>query len=588
MPFEQGLDKLLLCTLNAKFIHSSLALRYLQSYCKGQTGFDIEIREFTINQNTSDIMADIYLKRPDVLAFSCYIWNIEPILQLCADYKQIAPETVIVLGGPEVSYTAPQILSAYSCVDYVIRGEGEETFKDLLASVKGDLPLSKVAGITYRQEGRIVDQAERAPLNNLDDIPFPYQGERGMLTDRIIYYESSRGCPFHCSYCLSGNSNGVRYFSLDRVKNDLAVLLGYNVKEIKFVDRTFNCNEQRAMEIMKFIADHRGTAKIHLEIDAGLFSDEMLEFLGTVPGGLFNFEIGIQSTYEPALRAVRRKQNWDRLSHNIRKIQSYGTIHLHLDLIAGLPGEDWEKLARSFNMVYSLNPDVLQLGFLKLLPGSDLIKECRTYDYIYQSRAPYQVLSNRDLSYRQIIALQQIEEILNQYYNSGDMPQTLKYIGQRIFGHEYFSFYHEFSLYWQVHGWFGLGHKKENLYSILQTFIRNKYPLCRETVNELLKYDFLTRNHKYVLPEGLLSNNPGNINDIIYSYLKNKEFTEEYLPGMAAKTSREIRKLVHLEYFHTDPLTFENHEQAVMFVYNPVSKTADKIINLSNTAYAHL
>jgi len=577
------MEKVLLCTLNAKYIHSSLALRYLRTYCGFQTKFDCKIEEFTINQNTSDIMAEIYMNQPDVLGFSCYIWNIRQILELCTDYKKVAPGTIIVLGGPEVSYDAEQMLSENPSVDYVVRGEGEETLKELLLAIKGDLPLSTVTGITYRDGNQIYRNADRDLMTNLDDIPFPYQDELDKLGDRIVYYESSRGCPFHCSYCLSGGSGGVRYFSMERIKNDLEVMLDYQVREIKFVDRTFNCNEKRAMEIIGFIIAHRGTTKIHLEIDAGLFSDSMLDFLATVPPDLFNFEIGIQSTFNPALTAVRRKQNWDRLSHNIRKIKSQGKIHLHLDLIAGLPGEDWENFMRSFNMVYKLEPDMLQLGFLKILKGSDLLRECGSYDYMYQSQSPYQVLSNRDLKYEQIVALTHIEDILNKYYNSGDMAKTVAYIGQKIYADNIFNFYNDFSIFWQSRLLFGLGHKKEALYNILQTFIMDVHPSHEEVINELLKYDYLCHNHKYGLPEGLRSRNPQNINDHIYSYTKNVKFIARHLPDFADKNAREIKKLVHIEYFNIDPVTLEiNSERVLMFVYSPITRKADRIINLSH------
>lgn len=582
MLFADEIKTVLLCTLNAKYIHSSLALRYLQTYCQSQTEYDYQIKEFTINQNTSDIMAEIYMNKPDVLGFSCYIWNIRQILELCTDYKKVAPDAIIVLGGPEVSYNSEQILLQNPSLDYIVRGEGEETLRELILAINRDLPLGTVTGITYRDGNQIFQNADRALMTDLDEIPFPYQNELDRLGERIIYYESSRGCPFRCTYCLSGGSGGVRYLSMERIKKDLEVMLGYQVREIKFVDRTFNCNEKRAMEIIDFIIAHRGTTKIHFEINADLFSDSMLEYLATVPHDLFNFEIGIQSTFTPALTAVRRKQNWDRLSHNIKQIKSQANIHLHLDLIAGLPGEDWENFIRSFNMVYNLEPDVLQLGFLKILKGSDLLLECESYDYMYQSQSPYQVLSNRDLKYEQIIALTHIEDILDKYYNSGDMKKTIAYIGEKVYFDNIFNFYSDFADFWQSRLLYGLGHRKEALYSILQKFIGEKHPSHEQVINELLKYDYLCHNHKYGLPEGLRSRNPQNINDLIYSYTKNAVFIAKHLPAFAAKTAREIKKLVHIEFFNVDPDTFEiSMERLLMFVYNPISRTADKIIELS-------
>ncbi len=583
MLFAYGMRQVLLCTLNAKYIHSSLALRSLGAYCRQQTAFAIKIKEFTINQNPSDIMAEIYMHRPDVLGFSCYIWNIRSILDLCRDYKKIAPHTVIVLGGPEVSYDARQTMLENPEIDYIVRGEGEETLKQLLQAISGAINVTGVLGITYRDGENIHHNADRA-LISLDDIPFPYEDELDKLSDRIVYYESSRGCPFQCAYCLSANSGGMRYLSMARVKRDLALMLRYKVREIKFVDRTFNCHEKRAQAIIDFIVAHRGSVKIHFEIDAGLFSDSMLEYLASVPKGLLNFEIGIQSTYEPALKAVKRKQDWGRLSHNIKVLKAHNNIHLHLDLIAGLPGEDWEKITRSFNMAFNLQPDVLQFGFLKILKGTPLWRESEKYDYLYQSHSPYQILSNQDLTYEQIINLNQIEAMLNQYFNSGDMPHTIAYINEMIYNTDAFSFFYDLAAYWQSHGWFARGHKKEALYSMLQAFIVEHHPTHAEFAAEILKYDYLCRNHKYGLPQGLTSVNPPNINNIIYSYVKDHKFVEQNLPQFIGSTAYEIKKLVHIEYFKINPAAYKVKGKAkLMFIYDPVARIADKVIDLSAT-----
>ncbi|MEA4924424.1 MAG: B12-binding domain-containing radical SAM protein [Syntrophomonadaceae bacterium] len=583
MLFAYGMRQVLLCTLNAKYIHSSLALRSLGTYCRQQTAFEMKIKEFTINQNLSDIMAEIYMNRPDVLGFSCYIWNIRLILDLCRDYKKIAPHTVIILGGPEVSYDAHQTMLENPEIDYIVRGEGEETLRQLLQAVSGAINVTGVLGITYRDGENIHHNADRA-LISLDDIPFPYEDELDKLSDRIVYYESSRGCPFQCAYCLSANSGGIRYLSMSRVKRDLALMLRYKVREIKFVDRTFNCHEKRAQAIIDFIVAHRGSTKIHFEIDAGLFSDSMLEYLASVPQGLLNFEIGIQSTYEPALKAVSRKQNWERLSHTIKVLKAHNNIHLHLDLIAGLPGEDWEKITRSFNMVFNLQPDVLQFGFLKILKGTPLWRESGKYDYLYQSQSPYQILSNRDLTYAQIINLNQIEAMLDQYYNSGDMPHTLAYINEMIYNTDAFSFFRDLAAYWQSHGWFARGHKKEALYSMLQAFIFEYHPAYAEFAAEILKYDYLCHNHKYGLPQGLTSINPPNINNLIYSYAKDPKFVEQNLPQFTGRTAYEIKKLVHIEYFKINPVAYKEKGKAkLMFVYDPVARVANKVIDLSET-----
>ena len=582
MLVKVGMERVLLCALNAKYIHSSLALRSLQAYNLAHTKFDIRIKEFTINQKTMDIMADIYLTRPDVLGFSCYIWNIKPILELCADYKKVAPRTIIVLGGPEVSYDAKQLLYDNPFIDYVIRGEGEATLKELLGGINGELPRESIKGISYRDQGQIFSNPDRELIPCLDDIPFAYRDEMNQLSDRVVYYESSRGCPFRCTYCLSSNSPGMRNLSLERVKSDLDMMLDYQVREIKFVDRTFNCDEKRAREIMDFIISRRSKSKVHLEIDAGLFSDSMLDYLAGVPPNLFNFEIGVQSTFKPALDAVRRNFNWDRLSHNINRLRSYHNIHLHLDLIAGLPGENYETFKRSFDMVYNLKPDMLQLGFLKILKGTPLQKECDRYGYVYQSHSPYQILSNHAINYEEIMTLTCIEEILAKYYNSSDMMTAVDYVGQVIYAGNAMSFYEDFSRYWLAQRWVGIGHKKEILYSYLQMFVDEKHSSHREIVNELLKYDYLCCNHRYGLPKGLYSHNPPNINDLIYSYTKDKLFLSQHLTAFEGKTAGEIKKLVHIEYFKVDPRTFKkvDNDLMLMFVYNPITKIADKIIEL--------
>ncbi len=584
MAVAGSAQKILLCTLNSKYIHSSLALRYLRTYTKPYLDLNIQIKEYTINQNSSDIMADIYLNRPEVLAFSCYIWNIQPILELCNDYKKIAPQTVIILGGPEVSYDAEQLLADHTYIDCVVRGEGEVTFKELLFRISNHMPLYAVSGISYREKGQVYRNPDREPIASLDEIPFVYKDEMDKMRDRIVYYETSRGCPFQCSYCLSSTTRQVRFLSMARVKSDLKFMLAHQVREIKFVDRTFNCDEKRAQEIMAFIMAHsHNKTKVHLEIDAGLFSDAMLDFLATVPPRLFNFEIGVQSTHAPALQAVRRRMDWERLSHNITRLRSFGNLHLHLDLIAGLPGETYLEFQRSFNMVYNLKPDMLQLGFLKLLKGTSLHEEHQQYGYIYQSHPPYQVLASQHIKYGEILALTYIELILDKYYNSGDMVTTIDYIGLSIFQGNAFAFYEQFSRYWLASQWAGRGHRKEALYTYLHQFIKESYPYHQEIVDELLKYDYLCRNHKYGLPPGLVSYNPSNINDLLNAYSREKSFVARNLPAaIADKAPREIRRLIYIEYFKVDPRSYQKltSKLPLMFVYDSISKKAVKITEL--------
>lgn len=573
--------KVLLTTLNAKFIHSSLALAYLKEFCADER-WTLSIREFSINERTEDIMASIFRLRPDILCFSCYIWNIKPILEICRDYKKIAPHTVIIMGGPEVSYDAASLLENHEAVDFVVRGEGEATLQALLHTIQMNQPLEQVKGISCRHEADCLDNPDRELITDLDRIPFPYKGNLNAYHNRIIYYETSRGCPYNCSYCLSSTIKGVRFFSLQRVKDDLSRLIEQGIKEIKFVDRTFNCHEGRALEIMEFILGQAGKTKFHFEIGAELLSPDFMAFLQKVPAGRFDFEIGVQSTNPKSLEAVNRKSNWPKLRQNIKILQAAGNIHIHLDLIAGLPYEDLGSFARSFNNVYMLNPDVIQLGFLKLLKGSDIRYKGDQHQYIFQNEPPYQVLSNRYLSYEGILNLKDIENLLDRYYNAGNVPKALDYITNSIFNCDPFAFWQCFALYWRERGLFSCAHKREAEYNILMEYIQANYPDHIKLLNELLKYDFLSRNQSSNIPDHILSHNPRNLSEKLYSILKNQDFMKKHVPEISGKTPRENRRRVHLEYFNYDPFDCMPVVEPLplLFVYDPVEKKACNIIKV--------
>lgn len=577
--------KILLSTLNAKYVHSSLALAYLREYCRPEFE-NIKIREFTINENQDFIMAEIYREKPDILCFSLYIWNIEQILAICRDYKQIAPRTIIILGGPEVSYDAHTILEENEAIDYIVKGEGEITFKELLQAIFYNQSLLNIRGISYRDVSNLYENRERELLNDLDSIPFPYGNRLDAYRDKLIYYETSRGCPNSCSYCLSATIKGVRFFSLERVKADIGYLISENVKKIKFVDRTFNCHEQRALEIMQFIIDEVGKNKanttFHFEICADLLSAKMLSFLKQVPAGLFDFEIGVQSTMVAALAAVNRKTDQDKLERNIKHLQDTG-IHLHLDLIAGLPYEGYEQFSISFNDVYHLQPDIIQLGFLKLLKGSPIREVSSDYGYVFQTNPPYQVLENKYLKYAELCKLAQVEEIVDNYYNSGVFANTINYITENIYADDAFGFFEGLAQYWQDNQFFGIGHRKERKYNILKEYIDVFHLRYSQIVNELLKYDYLLNNKSYKLPPGITSCNPENINDVLNSLLRDSAFIDQYLLNMNYHSIREIKKRVILECFRYDPLdyTIAAKNSAYLFVYHPIYKKADDIIKIN-------
>jgi len=577
-----GRQQVVLATLNAKYIHTSLALRYLKEYCRQVENRSIAIKEFTINQPIRVIMAELFLAQPEVLGFSCYIWNIREILAICDDYKRVAPETSIILGGPEVSYNADEILVCHPGVDFIIRGEGEESLAELLAALSQKSGFQQISGLSYRLQDAIVHNPHRAWMPELDRIPFPYAEGLELLTDQIIYFESSRGCPFSCSYCLSAARPGIRNFSIARVEADLAHLLSQPVREIKFVDRTINLDEARFRSIMEFIITRRGSSQVHFEVDAALFSEPMLEFLEGVPRGLFNFEVGVQTTYEPALRAVCRKMDWKRLSGNIERLQAAGNIHLHLDLIAGLPGEDITHFAESFNMVYELQPDYLQLGFLKMLKGTPLYGESPLHGYICQLIPPYQVLANNHLNYGQVAHLEDIEELLDTHYNSGNMPVTIDCLIKKAYNSRAMDFYSDLADFCRHNGWFGKGHRQESLYLNLLEFVRRFHPQHEELAGERLKYDYLCRHHTHGLPPGLASSNPDDIHDRIYRLASNREFIKHCLPQLAALSPRERKKLLHLEYFPFDPLGDDDQAPPalILFAYDPIRKIAHTVVKM--------
>ncbi|HEX3011895.1 MAG TPA: DUF4080 domain-containing protein [Syntrophomonadaceae bacterium] len=567
--------KILLCTLNSKYIHSSLALRYLKAECADRFP-DTIIREFTINEPLPHITSEIFLQGPDILCFSCYIWNIQPTLQICQDIKKVLPQTIIILGGPEVSFDSTQLMENFPCIDYIIKGEGDIALVSLLDSiVTGVVSPEHIPGLVYRLNNEIREDHALAIVHDLNQIPVPYQ-EDFDLKDRLVYYETSRGCPYNCTYCLSSTIKGVRFFPLDRVKKDLSFFIDHEVKQVKFVDRTFNCNENRAIDIMKMILEHPGKTKFHFEICADLISPVMLDFLSEVPPHIFDFEIGIQSTCNETLEAVNRKTDWHKLSYNVRQLKQNGNIHLHLDLIAGLPFEDYKRFALSFNMVYDLEPDVLQLGFLKLLKGSSIREEADLHNYVFESIPPYQVMANRYINYYELIKLNRIEDLLDKYYNSNDFSVTLSYVCNQLYSHNAFAFYEEFSTYWDSKGLFQAAHRKDALYSLLRDFLSAKSQ--SDIINELLKFDYLSSYKAYDLPTGIMRYNPPDVNNLLNDLLKNNEFVSENIgPG-----SRSIlRKNTVLEYFKLDLSTLSTVKIPVpiLFVYEPGQRRALKILH---------
>lgn len=486
--------KVLLTTLNAKYIHSNLSIKYLYMASK-QYKNKVEIREFTINQPEDYIHTEIVRGSYDLICFSCYIWNIEAILQIAENIKKALPGVHILLGGPEVSYESIDMMKKNPFVDLIIRGEGEETFSELMKTLSeyddiGDAELEDIDGLVYRKNRKIYvnNESEKGDFNN---IPFPYSQTQN-LDDRIVYYETVRGCPYRCSYCLSSVDKQIRALSLDRVKEDLKFFLKHKVKQVKLIDRTFNYDRKRCVEILKFISEHDNrTTNFHFEICGELINDELIEVMSAARHGLFQVEIGIQSLNRLSLEAVNRSSKIEILLDNIRKITKLEGVHVHIDLIAGLPYEDYISFRNSFNGVYNLGADQLQLGFLKLLKGTKIRREKEKYGYVFRDVAPYEIISNRFISAEGIARLKMIENVFELYFNRGGFARALAY-GVSVFKEFPFDFYEEFAYFFYLKGYQNKNHKKEDLYRILYNYAcwKNKsYPGMAENIKTLLTLD---------------------------------------------------------------------------------------------------
>lgn len=548
--------KTVIVSLNSKYIHSSLAPWYLKAYCNEECGM-IGIREFTINENSDSVLSSIFLEQADAVAFSCYIWNITYVLKVAEDLKKISPETVIILGGPEVSFDPDILLSEKHYIDYIISGEGERPFKSLLDFLSGKRAGTELHGVTYRDGTGIIKNAMPQLIENLDSIPSPYTEEMlDSLNGRIVYFESSRGCPFSCSYCISSTFEGVRYFSLERVRNDLHKLINAGVKQIKFVDRTFNCNKQRTLEIFKFISEDQSEVNFHFEAAADLFDDELLQALSGIKPGKIQLEIGIQSTNEAVHKAVARKTKIQKVLDNISALVAFRNMHIHVDLIAGLPFEDYESFKNSFNQVYGLKSDNLQLGFLKMLKGSRIRKEADIHGYKFKSCSPYEVLENRYISYREILELKGIEELVERYYNSGRFVNSLNYLIKESKLSAY-DFFRSFLIYDQknVHS-LDRPLSSRELYKVLLGFADSEMSeaVNREFLNELLKYDFLLSDSSNNLPNGILREVEPGFKDRCFEYLKNEANICTFLPRFKGIAAKQVFKTVHFEKFNYDIL----------------------------------
>lgn len=546
--------KAILAALNSKFIHSSLSIRYLRAYCKDL--LDIDIMEFTINQSLDYIAAEIYKAKADIVGFSTYIWNREETLRICEILKIVSPHTKILLGGPEVSFDSVEIMKNHPFVDFVISGEGEIPFREFLLATIEKKDYSNVPGLTYRSGERIIMNTPGSMVECLDDIPSPYMGYEDSLENRIVYYESSRGCPFNCQFCLSSTIKGVRYFSLHRVKKDLEFLIDRRVVQVKFVDRTFNANKKYAMEIMRFIMDKDPeNMNFHFEVTAHLIDEEMLEFIKYAKPGLFQFEIGVQSTNEKTIEAVGRTTDFEKLKEVSKRIKSFGNIHQHLDLIAGLPYEGYESFKKSFNDVYEIGPEKIQLGFLKLLKGSGLREDKGKYGFKFLDIPPYEVLANDYISYEEMLKLKGIEDLVEKYYNEGYFRRTIEYIIEREYPSA-FDFFEDMLGFWEEKGYNKVSHSRFNLYEILWQFVEEKNLDKHGILNELIKFDFAFNNSNPNMPGFIKRKGVGFIQKNKHEILKDESLLREKLVHLMDMPTKRIINKVHIEYFDLDVLKF--------------------------------
>ena len=485
--------KILLAACNAKYIHSNLAVYDLQAYASDYADH-IVLKEYTINQQKDDIMRDIYLEHPDVVCVSCYIWNLSFVKELMADLIKILPGADFWAGGPEVSYDAEKFLTENSEFKGVMVGEGEETFKELAGYYveKNPQDLKDMTGICYRDGDQIIHNGWRQ-IMDLSSIPFIYK-DLSEFKNRIIYYESSRGCPFSCSYCLSSIDKKLRFRDTETVKKELQFFIDNKVPQVKFVDRTFNCKHDHAMAIWKYINEHdNGVTNFHFEISADLLREEELQEMSTMRPGLIQLEIGVQSTNPDTIKAIHRTMDFEKLKGIVDRIHSFGNIHQHLDLIAGLPYEDYDSFRNSFNDVYALKPQQLQLGFLKVLKGSHMMEMCREYGIVYKTQEPYEVLSTKWLDYDHVLKLKTVENMVEVYYNSGQFQNTLEYLEN--FFQDAFSIYERLGSFYMEKGYGDVSHTRMRRYEILLEFLEDVPEISMDQVKDQMVYDLYLREN---------------------------------------------------------------------------------------------
>lgn len=532
--------KILLAACNAKYIHSNLAVYDLKAYSSDYDEHVI-LREYTINQPKDEILKDIYSSGADVVCFSCYIWNISFVRELIRDLVKILPKTAFWAGGPEVSYDAEKFLTEMPEMTGVMVGEGEKTFHDLLEFyIDGKDSLEEISGIAYRTGDKIIHNGWRE-LMDLSAIPFVYE-HLEKFENRIIYYESSRGCPFSCSYCLSSIDKKLRFRDLELVKKELQFFLDHRVPQVKFVDRTFNCKHEHAMTIWKYILEHdNGVTNFHFEISADLLREEVMELMSQMRPGLIQLEIGVQSTNPETIRAIHRHMDLKKLEHCVNRVHSFRNIHQHLDLIAGLPYEDYDTFHQSFNDVYRMKPDQLQLGFLKVLKGSLMQKEAEVYGIVYKEKEPYEVLSTNWLTYGEVLKLKMVESMVEVYYNSGQFWHTLEYLVP--FEKDAFTFYEKLGSFYEKKGYSEISHSRMRRYEILLEYLQEETDVPTEVAAQKMLYDLYLREKLKKRP--VFAPDQKQYETAVWNYRKNNQ----------------VSKTAHIEVFENGTVILFDYEK---------------------------
>lgn len=551
--------KVLLTAINAKYIHSNLAVYSLRAYAE-KYAQHTEIAEYTINQTMDDILSDIYKKRPDVLCLSCYLWNILYVEQLITEIKKVLPDLQIWLGGPEVSYNAVSVMEQYPQVTGVMCGEGEETFLELMEHWVGEgNDLCMIRGIVYRKEEACI-QNEARPVMDLGKVPFVYDHIED-FQNKIIYYESSRGCPFSCSYCLSSIDKCLRFRDLELVKRELQFFIDHEVPQVKFVDRTFNCKHSHSMAIWTYLKEHdRGKTNFHFEVAADLLNEDELELIASMRPGLIQLEIGIQSTNPETITEIHRKMNFEEVKRIVKRVQEKGNVHQHLDLIAGLPYEDYQTFAKSFRDVYALHPEQLQLGFLKVLKGSYMHDKAAEYELLYQDRPPFEVLSTKWLSYDDVIRLKGVEEMVEVYYNSGQFVNTLRLLEQAF--PDTFMLYESLSRYYEEHDLHMMNHSRMTRYEVLFAFIKEHVGNDVENYRQMLILDLYLRENVKKRPEFAGEIQIGKKEASVFYEKEAEEY--HYLKGYEGYDKRQLRKMTHLEWIDGKLLLFDYRNRNIL------------------------